>query len=523
MAQTANMTESMSTGVVLFDRTPTDPTSVAITHDGASLSWEQLEHAARRFAQSLAGLGLRPGDAFGLLGRNSIGYAVAILGNAIAGTLYVPMNWHLNAEELGYLLSDSGAKLILVDPGEHELGQAAATAAGLDRVYTLEADGSIEGAAVDGSGSGAFDPSRAVGMPLLYTGGTTGRSKGVVRSDFATTQVGDWPATSRRWAGFVRMPNDGTCLITTPIYHAFGYATLTAALATGNRVVLHDRFDPIDTLKTVERDRVTALPLVPTQIVRLLKLDDDARVIDLSSLQWILHTAAPCPAWAKRELIQWVGPIVVELYGSSEGGGPIVCTSEEWLDRPGTVGRPAAVVEAFIVDDDGNDVPNGDMGTLYFRRRDGAPTYHGDEEKTAAGRLADGRFTVGDIGWMDDDGYLYLADRRVDLILRGGVNVYPREIEEVLVEHPAVTDAAVFGLPDDDMGQQVKAVVTLRSGQTDASIEAELIGWCRVRLAAFKCPTSIDVTGDLPREASGKLKKRLVRERYLASDTQREG
>ena len=200
--------------------------------------------------------------------------------------------------------------------------------------------------------------------------------------------------------------------------------------------------------------------MVPTQFLRLLKLDDaDRSRFDLSSLEWILHTAAPCPAWAKVAMIEWLGPVIFEMYGSSEGTGPAICDSHEWLAHPGTVGKASARIEYTIVDDDGNDLRPGEIGTIYCRRSDGAPEYHGDPDKTASIRLPDGRFTVGDLGWLDDDGYLYLADRRVDLILVAGSNVYPAEIEAVLSEHPSVADVAVFGIPDPEWGEQVKAVI----------------------------------------------------------------
>ena len=244
------------------------------------------------------------------------------------------------------------------------------------------------------------------------------------------------------------MPEEGTGLITTPLYHSFGGGVLGSFLARRHRMVIKARFDPLDFLETVEREGITSAPVVPTLIIRLAKLPPEewAR-FNTSSLKWICHTAAPCPAWAKQTLIDRLGPIVVEFLGSSEGTGPVVCTSEEWMSHPGTIGRPNPRLEASVVDDQGNDLPVGSIGTLYFRRVDGPPVYHGDDEKTEKSRLPDGRFTVGDVGWMDAEGFIYLADRRVDLILSGGVNVYPAEIEAVLLEHAAVRDAASLRHP----------------------------------------------------------------------------
>ena len=288
---------------------------------------------------------------------------------------------------------------------------------------------------------------------------------------------------------------------------------LGAALARRHTVVLRDRFEVDRFLDDVEEYAVTSAPLVPTLMVRLAKLvDSDWTSRDLASLRWITHTAAPCPGWAKQALIDRLGPIVVEFYGSSEGTGPVVCTSDEWMARPGTVGRPNPMLEVSVVGDDGDDLPPGEIGTLYFRRADGAPTYHGDDEKTQASRLADGRFTVGDLGYVDEDGFMYLVDRRVDLIITGGANVYPAEVEGVISHHPFVRDVAVFGIPDPEFGQQVKAAVEFERGLHVP--EAELIAWCRERLAGFKCPKSVDVHDRLPREAHGKLKKRLLRDAY---------
>ncbi|MGH1489387.1 MAG: AMP-binding enzyme, partial [Acidimicrobiales bacterium] len=224
------------------------------------------------------------------------------------------------------------------------------------------------------------------------------------------------------------------------------------------------------------------------------------------------HTAAPCPRWAKEAMIEWFGPTIVELYGSSEGSGPVVCTSQEWLAHPGTVGKASPMLTLSIVGEDGHDLPAGEIGTVYVKRHDGTPEYHGDAKKTRSIQLPDGRFTVGDIGWLDDDGFLYLADRRTDLILRGGVNIYPAEIEATLSQHPSVADIAVFGIPDAELGQSVKAVVEPAAG---ARLDVdELMAYASEHLARFKLPQSIDVIDALPREESGKLKKRLLRDPY---------
>ena len=498
----------------LLPMTAERPDAVAVIHDDRTRTWAELEREARRVARALAGVGLREGDRWALLSHNRLEWAELFLGNVLAGTRYVPLNWHLTTQELEYLLANSGATFLVVDEANEERGRVAAANCGLaaDRVVVIDRDLPGWLAAHTPDGTDAPLTTTVAGAPLLYTGGTTGASKGVVRPDQGAP-VRQWVKGVAAWGGFIHMPAEGTMLVTTPLYHAFGAGVLGAALARRHTVVLRDRFEVDRFLDDVEEYAVTSAPLVPTLMVRLAKLvDSDWTSRDLASLRWITHTAAPCPGWAKQALIDRLGPIVVEFYGSSEGTGPVVCTSDEWMARPGTVGRPNPMLEVSVVGDDGDDLPPGEIGTLYFRRADGAPTYHGDDEKTQASRLADGRFTVGDLGYVDEDGFMYLVDRRVDLIITGGANVYPAEVEGVISHHPFVRDVAVFGIPDPEVGQQVKAAVEFERGLHVP--EAELIAWCRERLAGFKCPKSVDVHDRLPREAHGKLKKRLLRDAY---------
>ena len=316
------------------------------------------------------------------------------------------------------------------------------------------------------------------------------------------------------WGDLVRMPDSGTTLVTTPLYHAMGLATLGASLCRGVTTVLLERFTPDATLQAIQQHQITATAMVPTQFVRLLKLDSDERSqYDVSSLEWVLHTAAPCPEWAKRAMIDWFGPVIYEMYGSSEGTGPAICDSHEWLKYPGTVGKASARIAYSIVDDDGHDLGPGKVGTIYCERDDGGPEYFGSPEKTAASRLPDGRFTVGDLGWLNEEGYLFLADRRVDLIITGGANVYPAELEAALIEYPGIADIAVFGVPDPEWGQKIVAVI-------EPAPDVELVlddvrFFARQRLAAYKVPRVFELTDSLPREAHGKLKKHLLRDSYM--------
>ncbi len=489
---------------------PTDstPDAEAVWTAERSLSWGELEDRARRFAQGLRRAGIGAGDTWAVLARNRFEWAELGIGNGRAGSRYVPLNWHLTVPEIVELLEDSGSALLVVAPDLEESGRKAATAAGIDNVIVLGDDYERWLAAQPSDPL----PDGPLGSPLQYTGGTTGRSKGVTRSD-QSGRAARLAAGYGRWGVLTGMPEGSRMMLCTPAYHALGGAVLRTSLARGNSLVILDRWDPEQTLAMIQDRGIAGTAMVPTQFIRLLKLDPQTRARhDVSSLRWVLHTAAPCPAWVKREMIEWFGPVIVELYGSSEGVGPVIATSEEWLARPGTVGRATAVLQLSIVDDDGRDLPAGEIGTIYGRRVEGPPEYHGDPEKTRAMVLPDGRFTVGDVGWLDDDGYLYLADRRVDLIISGGTNIYPAEVEAVLSQYPDVADVAVFGIPHPDWGQEVKAVV---EPVADATLDVDaLLDFAAEHLAPFKLPKSVDVVDALPREASGKLKKHKLRSPY---------
>ena len=484
-----------------------DRDAAAVRLGGESRSWDEVEQRARRLARALdADLGA--GGIWAVLSHNRTEWAEWGLAMARSGTRLVPLNWHLTATEIAALLSDSGTSLIVVGPGLEDLASEAAAIAGVGRIVRVAHDYE------DWIGAHTDEPldNRASGSPMLFTGGTTGRSKGVTRSD-QSAPVSTWPKVWGGWGDLVQKPTDGPTLISTPLYHALGLAVFVSSMSHGIPVVLMERFDPEGVLEMIAEHRITATPMVPTQFVRLLKLPDEVRAsADVSSLQWVLHTAAPCPAWAKRAMIEWFGPVIYEMYGSSEGTGPALCSSEDWLRHPGTVGKASARVTYSIVDDDGNDLPPGEVGTIYCQRTDGPPEYHDDPEKTASIRLPDGRFTVGDLGWLDDDGFLYLADRRVDLIITGGSNVYPAEIEATLVEHPDVADVAVFGIPDPEWGQSIMAVIEAPEGVT---VDVDSVrAFAAERLARYKIPATFEVTDALPREAHGKLKKRLLRDPY---------
>lgn len=479
-----------------------DTASPAVITATDTVTWDDLEERIRSIASLLDTLGLQPDDRIGLLAHNSSDVVAIAFASLAFGTRLVPINWHLAAPEIDYLLRDSGSRVVLVDPTLRD------SLSSVDYCHTIVLDDAFD-STLRQIGAPSLPDNRLAGHPLIYTGGTTGRSKGVwraARHDVPTTIAG-----LRSWGERLGFPASGCGLVSTPLYHAWGLSSLSTMLASGTTVILHQRFDESAMLTDIERHRVTTLPLVPAQMVRLAKMSPEERSRhDVSSLRFAIHTAAPCPAWAKRALIDWWGPIITEYYGSSDGAGPVVCTSDDWSARPGTVGRPVAGVEIRVVDEAGNEVPTGTEGTIYFRRPDGPPEYFGDRAKTDASRLDDGFYTVGDFGYVDSDGFVFLVDRRDDLILVGGTNVYSAEVESVLSEHRDVRDVAVIGVPDERLGQRVHAVVQLEPGKV-ATVE-DLLQFCAERLARFKIPSSLEFVEELPREAHGKLKKRLLRD-----------
>jgi long-chain acyl-CoA synthetase len=487
-----------------------DPHGIAVIAPQGTLTWAEVESRAHQVAHALRAEGLGTGSRWALLSDNRIEWPELFLGNVLSGAQYVPLNWHLTVPEIVYLLNNSSANFLIIDQKNEITGRAAAHEVGIpdSRIIVL---GDTYDVWRNAQTDAPIDCA-TTGSPLLYTGGTTGASKGVVRADNGGS-FDAWLTGVTNWGAYVKMPDKGVCYIATPLYHAFGTGVLQACFGRQHTIVLKEKFVVEEFLRDVEQFKVTSAPMVPTLMVRLAKLEDKFFAQhDLSTLVWITHTAAPCPPWAKQRLIDVLGPIVVEFYGSSEGTGPVVCTSQEWMSRPGTVGKPAPILKASVVDDNGDDLPPGEIGTLYFLRVGGPPQYHGDQAKTDASRLPDGRFTVGDLGYMDAEGFIYLVDRRVDLIISGGSNIYPAEIEGVLSQHPAVRDVAVFGIPHAEFGQEVKAAVEIEPGHHVS--ESELIAWSKERLASFKCPKSVDFHDALPREAHGKLKKRYLRDAY---------
>jgi long-chain acyl-CoA synthetase len=356
---------------------------------------------------------------------------------------------------------------------------------------------------------------------MLYSSGTTGRPKGIIRPLAEVPPARASPLfdfLSRLW----RYREGMIYLSPAPLYHSAPQGAVGLTIRAGGTAVIMEHFDAETYLALVERHRITHSQLVPTMFSRLLKLPDEVRGRhDLSSLETVVHAAAPCPIPVKRQMIDWWGPIILEYYGATEGLGFAACDSAEWLAHPGTVGRVVAG-ELHVLDEDMTPTAKGEPGTLWFKTANPFE-YFNDPEKTREARSADGSMsTVGDVGYLDDDGFLHLTDRRSFMIISGGVNIYPQECENLLITHPKVADAAVFGVPNEDLGEEVKAVVQAMPGiETGPVLEAELIGYCREHLAHMKCPRTIDFADELPRLPTGKLYKRLLRDRYWGERTTR--
>jgi long-chain acyl-CoA synthetase len=496
------------------------PDSLAVVEpDGGTVSYAELAARADQYGRGLQALGLRPGDCVAGMLPNST-EALALFFAAIQTGLYVvPVNWHLAAAEVAYILSDSGAAAFVAHERFAAVAAEAAELAGIKenaRFAVGEIAGFTPLAALGAASTGRPDP-RTAGAPMVYTSGTSGRPKGVRRA--LTGEDPDQPPLAAGWffGIFGLKPLDGNVhLCCSPLYHTAVLNFATISLQVGHPVILMDRFDAEELLTLVEKHRVTHSHMVPTQFRRLLALPAETRSrYDVSSWRCAIHSAAPCPPDVKRQMLDWWGPVVTEYYAASEGGGTVI-TGSQWLARPGSVGLPWPGSQVLILDEEGNDVPAGQTGLVYMKMGTSTFDYYKDEAKTLASR-ARGMFTVGDIGYLDADGYLFICDRKSDMIISGGVNIYPAEIESALAAHPAVGDVAVFGIPHEDWGEEIKAVVEPAPGiEPGPELTAELLAFAGGKLARFKLPRTIDYVPELPRDPNGKLYKRRLRDPYWA-------
>ena len=500
-----------------------DPDHLAVVApDGTELTAAELLGRANQLVHALRGFGLEPGDVVATLLPNGAEMFEIYLACLQAGWYLVPINHHLVAPEVAYILKDAEAKVFVAHERFADVALDAADEAEIP-ASTCLAVGDIVGftpyARVRDAQPTTDPDNRTVGDVMNYTSGTTGNPKGVYRKLSGATPEQAALGLSGILFLFGIQPQDGNVhIVGSPLYHTAVLRFAGASIHFGHTVVLMDKWAAEDMLELIQKYRVTTSHMVPTQFHRLLSLPDDVRLrYDVSSLRHMIHAAAPCPVDVKRQMIDWWGLAVDEYYAASEGGGTAV-NAEDWLKKPGTVGTAWPISEIAIFDDAGDrvDEPNV-IGTVYMAYKDSAAgdfTYHKDEKKTKNNRIGK-FFTVGDVGLIDEDGYLFLRDRKIDMIISGGANIYPAEIENVLLGHPAVADVAAFGIPNDDWGEEVKAVVELQDG-TDATpaLADEIRAFCEGRLAKFKTPKSVDFVDELPRDPNGKLYKRKLRDPY---------
>jgi long-chain acyl-CoA synthetase len=480
---------------------------------GFTLTYRELDARSAQLAHHLRGLGLDVGDHVALVAENHPEFLVAVWGFERAGLYYTAINSHLTAPEIAYIIDDCDARVVVCSPMMHLATQAALT--DCPKVEELLVFGSTYDAAVAAQPSTPLDP-EWLGASMLYSSGTTGKPKGVVRPLSRQLQSDTHPFESM--LGNLYGYDDHTVYLSpAPLYHTAPLGFNTTVLRLGGTIVLMERFDEAAFLQLIEQHAVTHTHTVPTNFVRILKLDASARQRhDLSSLRSCVHAAAPCPVAIKRAMIEWWQPLGIQIdeyYGGTELNGLTFIRDHEWLAHPGSVGK-SIMGRLRILDDDGNDVPTGTIGTVYFAEG-GTFAYHKDPAKTAAADDGTGSTTLGDVGYLDDEGYLYLTDRKAFMIVAGGVNIYPQEAEDVLIGHASVADVAVFGIPDADLGERVHAVVQPAANATPGPVlEAELLAYVNARLAAYKCPKSIDFMAELPRLDTGKLYKKPLRDAY---------
>lgn len=498
-----------------------DPERLALV-DPSGRQWSRGELLARanRLVHGLRSEGMQTGDCLAVVLPNSAEMIALYLAAGQAGWYLVPINTHLTAGEIAYILQDSEAKIFVGAERFAPACSGAAREAGL-RPEQCFALGSIPGFRplddLERGQPATMPPDRTAGQVMNYTSGTTGRPKGVRRrlSPYDPDTVFSMYAWFLAMFG-IQPENDNVHLTGSPLYHTAVLLFAGASLHFGHAVVLMDKWTPEACLDIAQRYRTTTTHMVPTQFHRLLALPEDVkRRYDVSSWRHVIHAAAPCPVEVKRRMLDWWGPVIYEYYAASEGGGTIV-TPEEWLKYPGTVGRAWPGAEIRILDDEGRDCPPGVPGTVYMKLGQADFEYHKDKAKTEANRR-EGFFTVGDVGYLNEEGYLFLCDRKIDMIISGGANIYPAEIESVLLTHPKVADAAVFGIPHEDWGEEVKAVIEPAPDvQPGPELAEELLAFCRERLASYKCPRSIDFIDQMPRDPNGKLYKRKLRDPYWA-------
>ncbi|WP_085340487.1 acyl-CoA synthetase [Aquidulcibacter paucihalophilus] len=495
-----------------------DKMAVIMAGSGQSLSYAQLNARSNQVANLLRGHGLKAGDAIAVLLDNCPEYFEIAWGAQRSGLYFTCLSTKLQVDEIAYILTDSHAKMLFVGVNFLALAEDAMRHAGVKIPVVViggaATDHAIYAEARDGQTS---DPiaDESAGADMLYSSGTTGRPKGI-KIPLTGAPIDAPNALQMMAQAIYGITADSQYLSPAPLYHAAPLRWCMSVHKIGGTVVVMEKFEPEAYLAAVDRHRITDSQLVPTMFVRMLKLDEAIRTAyDLSSLKMAVHAAAPCPVAIKQQMMDWWGPIIHEYYAGTEGNGFCTISPQDWLRKKGSVGK-ALLGELRIVGEDGEVVPTGESGTVFFAN---GPQfeYHNSPEKTAESRHALGWSTLGDVGYVDEEGFLFLTDRKAFMIISGGVNIYPQESENVLVTHPKVADVAVFGVPNEEFGEEVKAVVQpMNMDDAGPALEAELLAFCRASISHVKAPRSIDFMAELPRYPTGKLYKRLLRDRYWA-------
>jgi len=478
----------------------------------------ELLAAANQLSHGLRAQGLAQGDVFSCVIENSAEMIQLYLAAFQMGLYLTPINHHLTAPEIAYIIEDSGSKVFV---GSHRFASScvgAAEQSGLarDQLFAL---GQVEGfrpfAELGAGRPDSLPEDRSAGAVMNYTSGTTGRPKGV-RRPLAPIDPDTVATMMTAFLGMfdLKPEDDNVHICGSPLYHTAVLVFASSSLHMGHAVVLMDKWRPEEMLRLIDKYRVTQSHMVPTQFHRLLGLPEEVRAqYDVSSLRAMVHAAAPCPVDTKRAMLDWWGDAIYEYYAATEGGGTLV-KPQEWRRYPGTVGKAWPNADVKIFDENEKELGPGEIGTVYMLLGQANFEYKGDDKKTKSNRIGN-YFTVGDIGELNEEGYLFLRDRKADMIISGGVNIYPAEIEAVLHQHPKVADVAVFGIPHDDWGEEVKAVVEpLDSEAPDDALREEILAFCADQLAKYKTPRSIDFIGEMPRDPNGKLYKRKLRDPY---------
>ncbi len=514
-----SLTDAVLCGMTLAYHARVQPDVPALITQFGDRTFGELNQRANQLVRALRDAGIGDGDSIAVVIRNRPEFVEALAAADRSGIRFTPINYHLKAEEIGYIVDNCEAKAFIAEASLGTIPTEALAFAPNVRL-ALSVGGAMDGfdsyeATIEQYDAADIDDP-SLGSRMLYTSGTTGRPKGVYR-DTREPAAPQWQGTLANYR-----PGEDVNLCTGPAYHAAPLLiNIILPLASGVTVVMMERWDAEETLRLTQAHRVTHTHMVATMFHRLLQLPEETqRQYDTSSMRLIIHGAAPCPVHVKRSMIDWFGPIVWEYYAATEGGGGFIIGSEEWLQKPGSVGRPGPEFDNRILDDSGNEVPVGTVGTIYMRApAQGRFQYFKDDTKTANSYRGE-HFTLGDMGYFDSDGYLFLTGRSAELIISGGVNIYPQEVDNELLKHPSVLDVCTIGVPNDEWGEAVKSVVQLRDGhEPSQALTDDLMAWARARLANFKCPRSIDYSSDLPRLPSGKIQRRLVREPYWQGRT----